>query len=676
MNGPTPYLSVVVTARNDDHGGNLLRRMQAFVNAWIEQCKRHDLSAELIVVEWNPPEGKPRLADVLRWPADLGPCAVRFLEVAAEIHGRYRYADCLSLYQMIAKNAGIRRACGEFVLATNIDVLFSDELMQFFAEHRLEAGRMYRIDRHDAMSDVPECGPVEEQLAYCRSHLIRINTREGTYKLTEDGSHALEAIDIVIPDSGITFGRGWFPVERLSPAEVFRWAASDAEVTVRLPDDPPPPLEFEIEPGPGVNYGDLRLQVIGEQGRILAETVVRGRSRLQIRFPAGPDRLRRFRLRVIGGGYPTPRDPRILNFRVFVCKWSAASASASPLQDYRLSIEQVRAATPHALRRALDFYLQAGSAWRAALAVPRYFLRSKNLKVKVAQGQDVFQRGSGIRPGLGWYPLEYCFWERFRWVRKDAALIIHAPEGERRKLLLQIEPGPGVNNDPFELLVRNASGAIVSSVLVQRGPQLLEMEIPYQPGQTEQFVLTLEGGDRPTPNDPRILNFRISWCGWSLAHSIGEKAELDEVDAGNADAPVFLHTNACGDFTLMARRHWFDLRGYPEFDLFSMNIDSVLCYTAHHAGFREYVLDDPLRIYHIEHGTGSGWTPEGQTQLFTRLAARGIAFVDHQQVVSWAIEMRQLNCPMIFNLDNWGLGAEVLPERVLAADSCASASGS
>ena len=26
-----PYLSLVVTARNDDHGGNLLGRMQAFV---------------------------------------------------------------------------------------------------------------------------------------------------------------------------------------------------------------------------------------------------------------------------------------------------------------------------------------------------------------------------------------------------------------------------------------------------------------------------------------------------------------------------------------------------------------------------------------------------------------------------------------------------------------------
>ena len=46
-----PYLSVVVTARTGGHGGNLSGRMQVFVDAWINQAKRHNLSPELIVVE-------------------------------------------------------------------------------------------------------------------------------------------------------------------------------------------------------------------------------------------------------------------------------------------------------------------------------------------------------------------------------------------------------------------------------------------------------------------------------------------------------------------------------------------------------------------------------------------------------------------------------------------------
>ena len=125
---------------------------------------------------------------------------------------------------------------------------------------------------------------------------------------------------------------------------------------------------------------------------------------------------------------------------------------------------------------------------------------------------------------------------------------------------------------------------------------------------------------------------------------------------------TFLHTNACGDFTLAARERWLDLRGYPEFDMYSMNIDSVFCYAAHHGGATEEILREPMRIYHIEHGIGSGWTPEGQAQLFARMAAKGIPFVSYQELVAWAAHMRQLDRPMIFNHDNWGLAEFVLNE--------------
>jgi hypothetical protein len=114
---------------------------------------------------------------------------------------------------------------------------------------------------------------------------------------------------------------------------------------------------------------------------------------------------------------------------------------------------------------------------------------------------------------------------------------------------------------------------------------------------------------------------------------------------------------------MAAREHWFDLRGYPEFDLYSMNIDSVFCYAAHHGGAREETLADPMRIYHIEHGTGSGWTPEGQAALFERLAAKGVSFIPYQELVGWAAQMRRLNCPIIFNSENWGLAEFELPEH-------------
>jgi hypothetical protein len=115
----------------------------------------------------------------------------------------------------------------------------------------------------------------------------------------------------------------------------------------------------------------------------------------------------------------------------------------------------------------------------------------------------------------------------------------------------------------------------------------------------------------------------------------------------------------------MAREHWFDLRGYPEFDLFSMNLDSVLCAAAHHGGAPEEMIEEPMRIYHIEHGSGSGWTPEGQAKLFERIAAKGLSFVDNEEVLMWTAQMNLLNAPMIFNHEDWGLEAFDLKETVL-----------
>jgi hypothetical protein len=147
---------------------------------------------------------------------------------------------------------------------------------------------------------------------------------------------------------------------------------------------------------------------------------------------------------------------------------------------------------------------------------------------------------------------------------------------------------------------------------------------------------------------------RVHRCDWSGAAFVPR-----DLPSG------VLHTNACGDFTLMAREHWVDLRGYAEFDLYSMNIDSLLCCAAHYAGIREEMLEDPIRIYHIEHDMGSGWTPEGQKRLFDRLTAKGIGWLDWPVVTSWATEMERLGSTMIFNRENWGLADDDLPETVL-----------
>ncbi len=104
------------------------------------------------------------MIDVLRWPDGPSPCAIRFVEVPCEIHQQFAHSDAIPLHQMIAKNVGIRRARGEFVLVTNLDIIFSPALMQFLAGPKLESRTKYRIDRLDIANDLPKSGGVDDVL--------------------------------------------------------------------------------------------------------------------------------------------------------------------------------------------------------------------------------------------------------------------------------------------------------------------------------------------------------------------------------------------------------------------------------------------------------------------------------------------------------------------------------
>ncbi|HEX4839284.1 MAG TPA: hypothetical protein VFU89_02440 [Rhabdochlamydiaceae bacterium] len=179
------HLSVVATARNDNHGGRFLYRMQHFIDGFIEQCKKHQLKAELIIVEWNPPEETELLSQALKFPSDIGPCAIRFIRVPKEVHMKLSHSDKLPLFQMIGKNVGIRRATGKYVLATNIDILFSDKLMRYLRD-KLKSNTLLGVDRLDVPSELPEAVSFEEILNFCDKNYFRINGKYGT-KVKIDG---------------------------------------------------------------------------------------------------------------------------------------------------------------------------------------------------------------------------------------------------------------------------------------------------------------------------------------------------------------------------------------------------------------------------------------------------------------------------------------------------------
>lgn len=149
-----PYISVIYYSRNDDHGGNMLSRMQASFDSFFLQFERLGLGSEIIVMDYNPPSDRPPLCEVLKLKVESRFCDVRFITVSKEIHESYEDGKKMPINHMVARNSGIRRAKGEFILSTCIDVLLSKELAEFLAAKKLEKNRSYRIDRIDINRDV------------------------------------------------------------------------------------------------------------------------------------------------------------------------------------------------------------------------------------------------------------------------------------------------------------------------------------------------------------------------------------------------------------------------------------------------------------------------------------------------------------------------------------------
>lgn len=183
-----PYLSIIVTTRNDDEES--VRRTQRFIDNIGRQARLFSLNTEIIIVEWNPPQSNKKLQEVLTNRCKNTCCDARIITVGNEIHKTFPNSDEIQLFQMIAKNVGIRRATGSFVLATNIDIILSNDLYKEISRHRLKKNRMYRVDRYDVDRGVLDVGPLDEQLVFCENNIIGAYLRNQTIK---DGDRCIRS---------------------------------------------------------------------------------------------------------------------------------------------------------------------------------------------------------------------------------------------------------------------------------------------------------------------------------------------------------------------------------------------------------------------------------------------------------------------------------------------------
>lgn len=710
MSKQEPYISFIATSRNDNHGGSLTRRMQIFVQGLIAQCKRFNLPAELILVEWNPPADRPPLAQELKWPADTGPLQVRIVTVPKDLHLRYKHAEHLPLFQMIAKNVGIRRARAPYILATNIDILFNDELMSFFAKRKLECQHMYRIDRFDAATDVPEGDGIDKQLDYCKHNLLRVNRRDWTLPISEsDQQQTIFDNDIFPRDSGMTYGDGWSELKFEARGRPYRFMRNGAELYLTPPDKEITGIHLDIEPSSGVHNFAFRLSVYDSARQLIAAGIVFGQHDLFVKLPISKGIPLHVRLEITNGGVPDPDTGHVLDAKVRSCSWTKHNDFEPPL-NFQIPQEA-------------QFFNMVPKLKTTAISKIRMMFGLDEKRFDITRFTD--------RIGLmsNWHAFEVKDGRYARWVDNDATFSYVNKAYKKRVLEIELEAGPGLFYDQFNLRVMDSNGRVVAEHVVAgnekrkarflrnlgrksgnegahklnaekairtrllkaipkmfRHQQILRLELPLKPDAVNTFTLHAEYNGTQPVQQPVYMGFRVFRCQWVSSES-DEALNASEADNDAAHLAVGLktavllreaairdgtikqqvaavHMNACGDFTLLSKDDWLKIRGYPELQMYSMHIDSLGCHAAVCSGAKEVVLEEPMRIYHIEHGQGSGWTPEGEAKLFGRMREKGIPVMEYRELLDYARQMYREG-PIMFNGEDWGLANENLPEKVI-----------
>jgi len=148
-----PYVSFVTYGRNDGYTPSYLRRVSRATACLARQLERAGVDAEIVIVDWNAPAGRPHLIDGLELPTALRHVSIRGIVVGPEHHNRFIGAAERGIHAGEAANVGIRRARGRFVTPKASDTFFSPPTIAQLARRDLDEDTMYRVDRHDVAID-------------------------------------------------------------------------------------------------------------------------------------------------------------------------------------------------------------------------------------------------------------------------------------------------------------------------------------------------------------------------------------------------------------------------------------------------------------------------------------------------------------------------------------------
>lgn len=145
-----PRLSIVVTGRHDNYGGDFNERFFRALRFNHARLSERGVDFELVLAEWNPVPGKQTLCELLGTALpELPANRLTRIVVAPEYQAALAQNLRIDFMEYVAKNVGIRRATAPFILATNTDILLGREVVDVLAADKLERGVLYRAARYD-----------------------------------------------------------------------------------------------------------------------------------------------------------------------------------------------------------------------------------------------------------------------------------------------------------------------------------------------------------------------------------------------------------------------------------------------------------------------------------------------------------------------------------------------
>ncbi len=173
-------LSAVVVTRNDNYGGDLNDRATYCLNSLI------DTFDEVILIDWNSPNSRPLLWDIdknIKFRGNLKHIVIT-PEVASMLTNEDPHAQVCC--ETLGRNIGIRRATGDYIVSTNIDVIAPrrDQLEKTI-NNDLNTNTFYTISRrHIEWKDIEGFHGGERKYddwEELRNHLIE-NSEERKYE--------------------------------------------------------------------------------------------------------------------------------------------------------------------------------------------------------------------------------------------------------------------------------------------------------------------------------------------------------------------------------------------------------------------------------------------------------------------------------------------------------------